>query len=500
MRCGRAPLGRVHVVPVVPVGSRHGAGPAVGSRSLVRRLVTSMAGDTVISHRAATKNGTATLLLATLFVLTLPSNPTAHDVPASVTIHAFVKPEGSRLHLVLRMPLTLLTDTSLPQRGPGYLALAYVEPVLEATIEEAAAAINLYENGHLLAPVGGGTARISLPSNRSFATYEEAIAHMGSSKLPEETNLFWNQGFFDAHLQYPIESDGSEFTMDMLTAFGIGDRLKTSVRFMPPGGPTRTYELIGQSGRVHLDPRWHQAAAVFVKVGFFHMLDGTDHLLFLFCLVIPFRRFRPLLLVVTAFTVAYSITLIMSAYEFGPTGSWFPPLVETLIAASILYMALENVVAANLRRRWLIAFAFGLVHGVGFSFGLRETLQFAGSHLEVSLLSFNVGVELGQVLALALAVPALVLLFRHVIAERLGTIILSVLVAHTGWHWITTRGEYLWQVGLPIPDAVLVATLARWMVLLMLAGWAVWFLAGQRWRRPATETSRSNTLRSPPPP
>ena len=139
-------------------------------------------------------------------------------------------------------------------------------------------------------------------------------------------------------------------------------------------------------------------------------------------------------------------------------------------------------------------------NGVGFSFGLRETLQFAGSHLEVSLLSFNVGVELGQVLALALAVPALALLFRHVVAERLGTIILSVLVVHTGWHWINTRGEYLWQVGLPIPDALLVATLARWMVLLMLAGWAVRFLAGQRWRRPATETSRSNTIRSPPSP
>ena len=206
------------------------------------------------------------------------------------------------------------------------------------------------------------------------------------------------------------------------------------------------------------------------------------------------RRFRPLLLVVTAFTVAHSITLIMSAYELGPTGPWFPPLVETLIATSIVYMALENIVAANLRRRWFIALLFGLVHGFGFSFALRETLQFAGSHLLVSLLSFNVGVELGQVLTLTLAVPALALLFRHVVAERLGTIILSVLVVHTGWHWMTERAEYLWQVGLPIPDAVLVETFARWIALLMLAGGAVWFLAGQRWRRPATETSRPKAI------
>ena len=443
--------------------------------------------------RRAIRSGVATLLLTTLLVLTIPSTPTAHDIPAEVIIHAFAKPEGNRLHLVLRMPLILLMDMNLPQRGPGYLALAYIEPALEATIDEAAASLDLYEDGRLLTKVSG-TARISRPSNRSFATYAEAIAHVAGPKLPEDTNVFWNQGFFDAHLEYPIESDQSAFAMDMLTAFGIGNGLKTSVRFMPPDGSTRAYELVGRGGRVNLDPRWHQAAWVFVKAGFFHILDGTDHLLFLLCLVIPLRRFRPLLLVVTAFTVAHSITLIMSAYELGPTGPWFPPLVETLIAASIVYMALENIVAANLRRRWFIALLFGLVHGFGFSFALRETLQFAGSHLLVSLLSFNVGVELGQVLTLTLAVPALALLFRHVVAERLGTIILSVLVVHTGWHWMTERAEYLWQVGLPIPDAVLVATFARWIALLMLAGGTVWFLAGQRWRRPATETSRSKAI------
>jgi len=69
---------------------------------------------------------------------------------------------------------------------------------------------------------------------------------------------------------------------------------------------------------VQLDPRWHQAALQFVKLGFFHILDGTDHLLFLVCLVIPFRRFRSLVAVVTAFTVAHSITLIASAYNLAP--------------------------------------------------------------------------------------------------------------------------------------------------------------------------------------
>ena len=91
----------------------------------------------------------------------------------------------------------------------------------------------------------------------------------------------------------------------------------------------------------------------------------------------------------------------------------------------------------------MVAFGFGLVHGFGFSFALRETLQFAGAHLLTSLLSFNIGVELGQLLVLLALVPALDLLFRYVVAERIGTIILSALVAHTGWHWMTERWERL---------------------------------------------------------
>ena len=99
-----------------------------------------------------------------------------------------------------------------------------------------------------------------------------------------------------------------------------------------------------------------------------------------------------------------------------------------------------------------MAFGFGLVHGFGFSFALRETLQFAGSHLLTSLVSFNIGVELGQLLVLLAAGPALDLLFRYVVAERMGTIILSALVAHTGWHWMTERADRLRQFTLRWPE------------------------------------------------
>ena len=132
-------------------------------------------------------------------------------------------------------------------------------------------------------------------------------------------------------------------------------------------------------------------------------------------------------------------------------------------------MALENIVGAALERRWMITFAFGLVHGFGFSFALRETLQFAGSHLLTSLLAFNVGVELGQLLVLAAAGAGAGSAVPLRVAERIGTIILSALVAHTAWHWMTERFGALRQYRFEWP----VIDLAFWVGAMRLAMLAV---------------------------
>jgi hypothetical protein len=251
------------------------------------------------------------------------------------------------------------------------------------------------------------------------------------------------QVMLDTVLEYSIRSQASQFSIRPKLE-RLGMTVVTVLWFLPPEGTVRAFEYTGDAGLIRLDPNWLQAALTFVRLGFFHILDGTDHLLFLFGLVIPFRKLRQLLLIVTSFTVAHSITLIASAFNLAPSALWFPPLIETLIAISIVYMALENIVGTtSIHRRWIITFGFGLVHGFGFSFALHETLQFAGSHLVTSLLAFNVGVELGQILVLLILVPLLALLFRYVVAERMGTIILSALVAHTGWHWMLERVEVL---------------------------------------------------------
>jgi len=423
----------------------------------------------------------------------LPFCASAHDIPNDVTVQMFVKPEGRHLHLLVRVPLRAMRDISFPQRGAGYLDIERSNALLPGAAKLwIAGFFEVYEGEALLPNPQVLAMRISLPSDFSFSSYESALAHVTGPPLPDSTDVVWDQTLLDVLFDAPIQSDRSRFSIQPRFA-RLGLRVITVLRFVPPGGAVRAFEFDGDPGLVRLDPRWYQASLNFVHLGFLHILDGTDHLLFLFCLVIPFRRLRALIPVVTAFTVAHSITLIASAYNFAPDFLWFPPLIEVLIAASIVYMALENIVGAgSVQRRWMIAFGFGLVHGFGFSFALRQSLQFAGTHLLTSLLSFNVGVELGQLLVLILLIPVLQLFFRYAVAERMGTIILSAIVAHTAWHWMLDRGSVLRQFRFAWPafDATLLALLVRWLILFMILGGLLWLVRmASRWWTARTESA-----------
>ena len=415
----------------------------------------------------------------------------AHEIPSEVTAHLIAKPAGDRLQLLVRVPLSSMRDVEFPALPSGYLDLEKLAPQLPdlATVW-IAGFIEIYEAGARLPQPRIAATRISLPSDKSFASFDQALAHVSRPPPPVHENLVADQVLFDVLLEYPIRSDRAAFSMRPGLEH-LAARVRTVLRFHTPEGSVRAYQFLDDPGRVPLDPSWGQAAWRFVELGFFHILDGPDHLLFLLCLVIPFRRLRPLVLIVTAFTIAHSFTLIASAFDLAPGAIWFPPLIETLIAITVVYMALENIAGASgVHRRWMIACGFGLIHGFGFSFALRETLQFAGSHLLTSLVSFNLGVELGQILVLLLLVPALEGLFRFVIAERIGTIILSAIVAHTAWHWMTERAERLGQYnfdGTWLTAAQMAATL-RWLMWIVIAVGAAWMVSAWLRRRAGDPT------------
>jgi hypothetical protein len=410
----------------------------------------------------------------------------AHDLPADVHVQALVKAEDQRLRLIVRVPLVAMGDVDYPTRGAaGLMDLSRIDRALrDAVALWIVPGVVMYENDRPLGQPRVAAARVSLPSDRSFTDYDQALANFGAPPVAPEVDLYWNQALLDVLLEYDIVSATSSFAIQPLFA-RLGVQVVTAVRFVPSGGAVRAFEFRGDPGRVRLDPRWHQAAFRFVQLGFEHILEGTDHLLFLLCLVIPLRRLRALIPVVTAFAVAHSITLLASAFGMTPAALWFPPLIETMIAASIVYMAIENILAPRFDHRWVMAFLFGLVHGFGFAFALGQSLQFAGTHLVMSLLAFNVGVEIGQVLVVALLIPPMNFVCRHARSERVGTIVLSAVVAHTAWHWMTDRGQALGQFTFrwPAVDAGLAVGVADWLLLGTVAAAMFWLLAQavKRW-------------------
>jgi hypothetical protein len=287
------------------------------------------------------------------------------------------------------------------------------------------------------------------------------------------------QGLLDVMFEYSIQSDRSDFALRP-NFVRLGVTVQTMVRFMPPDRPERHFALHDDPGIVELDPSWFEAVRFFVRDGFLHIFNGGDHLLFLVALVIPFRRLRALLAIVTSFTVAHSVALIASSYDMTPSSLWFPAFVDAAIAASILYVALDNLIAPNLRRRWMVAFGFGIAHGFGFATALKDTLQFAGTHFLVSLLSFNLGLEFGQLAALLVIVPAIALAFRFLLEPQIGTFILSLLIAHTGWHWTVDRYNIFrrYQFAWPALDAAFFVIAIRWLMIAVVLAGLAWLIFG----------------------
>lgn len=179
-----------------------------------------------------------------------------------------------------------------------------------------------------------------------------------------------------------------------------------------------------------------QRITLFVKEGLVHILLGYDHILFIIGLAIAAHNLRRLALIVTAFTAAHSITLALASLQIVTIPSEFA---EALIALSVAYVGLENLVSKP-KRRALLAFLFGLVHGVGFSSVLAERLTVLGAdgHTVQLLFGFNVGVELGQ-LAIVCAVYPLVAILRRRQRERLLVAPVSLAILVFGLLWFFQR-------------------------------------------------------------
>ncbi len=364
------------------------------------------------------------ILKRLILLLVLSFAGLAHEMPRYVAAMLRVMPEARSLKLAARVPLEAMRDVEFPETAEGYLLVEKLEPQLKTIATTwVANAIQLKSDGVALPRPVVVSTRLALQSDRSFADFRQG----DRTAFDSQARVVWKQLWLDVWMEIPVESAGKRVAIRPGLE-GLGAEVVTAVEYAG-----RLFELRGDPGWVELEPGLWSSTRRFGVMGFQHILEGLDHVLFLVCVVLPMRDLWKLLGVVTAFAVGHSITLAAAVLGWGPQAQWFPPLVECLIAASILWLAIENIVGAG--QRWALVAGFGLVHGFGFAFALGESMQFAGNHVAAALFAFNLGVEAGQVAVVGILWGA----FRLFPLNRVWLIILSTLAGHTAWHWLLER-------------------------------------------------------------
>lgn len=419
-------------------------------------------------------------------VLALPCAAFAHVIPDDVTVRMFVKPEGNQLHLLVRVPFDTLADVIFPLRDDGSIDLLPAEKMLgDAAKIWISDWVDVFEGGNELPKPQLTAARIAFADSSDFLNYERALTHLRGAGLPAAAKIFTDRAVLDVLFDYPIFSQASDFSIhSRLSRLGV--RTITALQYLPPQRAIRTYAYFGDPGMFHLDPTVVEAALRFLPLGFLAYLRGQDYLLLLLCMALLFRRFSRTLPFLISFGAASSVTLV-TATQFQVTDNvWLPVLFQTLIAISIVYLAVECIISAASNRtgpadpRPLTGVLFGLVYGLAFAFSLRPTVQFGGEHETVSIASYFVGIELAQWLGLALCVLLLQIIFGLGFPARAGSIFLAAIPTQISWHQTLDRAKWLSSSQLPWPawELILSQSVLLWLSALVLTlsglAWIAW--------------------------
>lgn len=347
---------------------------------------------------------TASWRLIVLAALLVVPEAWAHKLNTSYA-NLVVRPDT--LMLRLRIDDFDMEQLGLDSNGDGTLFYEEMQAGMPRIVDFAANHVAIQVNGEQLTLERGST-DIS-PDNKGNMF---AVLYFGAAlrSAPEQVDLHID--FFER----------------------FGDEHKSIAKVLMPGKPLEqavfAVDSARQSFSVGREKSLFEQAVAFVWLGIEHIFVGYDHIMFLLALIAVGGRLRDLVKIVTAFTVAHSITLCLAALEIVMLpGKW----VEAGIALSIAYVALENFWLKRGEHRWVLTFLFGLVHGFGFANVLRE-LGLPTQGLVVSLLSFNVGVEVGQIVIVAVLFPLILWLNRQAFKQRVVHGISGVILLFgVGW-------------------------------------------------------------------
>lgn len=379
--------------------------------------------------------------------LLLASVTSAHEIPADARIELLIDFEAGtaaaprRLHAFVRVPLESLRDVDFPLRANGALDIAAGRPLLKDTVELwLGDELRFLEGGVELPRPTLVDARFALPGEPRTRDLAGALALQ--RPLPDAMSIPWRQTHVVAHYRLDLPTTSRDIAIASgLHHLGLRTRTQLTVRGADPARPTVTRTLLwqGAAGPVPLAPGFLDVVTRFLGLGAAHIVFAADHLLFLACLVLPPVAFGRLLGVVTAFTLAHAVTLGATALGWIVVGDGLGRIVEWLVAASILLVALQRLLLPPSIPLWPVAYGFGLIHGFAFAGFLASELQWAGDGIATALLGFNLGIELGQIAAL-FAMVGLWAVVRWLGGPAATLrVVLFALVAHAAWHWSGER-------------------------------------------------------------
>jgi len=247
-------------------------------------------------------------------------------------------------------------------------------------------------------------------------------------------------------LEYTSSTPVNGFTIEYNLIFEDADPLHMNFAIIEEGQDIDQTVFDASHRSYHYESMhpatWGSTLLKYFTLGIEHIVTGYDHILFLFSLLFVSRRWKDIIRIVTAFTIAHSITLFLAATGFIRIA---PAWIESAIALTICYVALENVWSKKHELRWLLTFVFGLIHGMGFA-GALEEIGLPKSYFISSLLTFNLGVEAGQLAIVLLVMPLLLQLRKKSWYSKLLVAGSLVIFLQAVW-WLLERTGVIGSAG-----------------------------------------------------
>ncbi len=334
--------------------------------------------------------------------------------------------EANSLTLTYEIDLSAAFDSREAYYQASLLSNPLTEPNIQAILSRLSQALTVRINGEVE------------PLDWQYSAFTAAA----EDKATYQNQLMWPMTKIEAKAELPdkqVKSLSAQFTADFRfeepIALTIKDNTRQMTRWLITMQQSPTFVLAEQGNLNNSDLSW-QALGHYFKLGFAHILPkGYDHLLFIFLIVLVATSFKQSLLQLTLFTLSHSLTLAITFFDIVRLPSLF---VELLIAGSILYLAIEALMAnKQVRQRYYLIFGFGLMHGMGFASALIEqTLPQSG--VLASLLLFNLGIEAAQVVMAVLSVLLIAAVTKTGLVKQKINQVFGLIAASLSVYWMVS--------------------------------------------------------------